>query len=98
MYFFRLIYVPEGTSFLIVIIGGIAILFLKLKNWYVLHHLSANSTSVQNINQDQDNVEGGVVACIPKSFNIVQRNPVMVNSKGMTNKKINILKEICKFL
>ena len=92
MYFFRLIYVPEGTSFLIVIIGGIAILFLKLKNWYVLYHLSANNTSVQNINQDQDNAEGGVVACIPKSFNIVQRNPVMVNSKGMTNKKINILK------
>ena len=80
-------------------IGGIAILILKLKNWYVLHHLSANSTSVQNINQDQDNAEGGVVACIPKSFNIVKRNPVMVNSKGMTNKKMNILKEIfCKFL
>ena len=76
-------YVPEGTSFLIVIIGGIAILFLKLKNWCVFYRLRSNNTPVQNINQDQNNLENGPVPCIPISFNIVQRNPIMVNSKGI---------------
>ena len=76
-------YVPEGTSFLIVIIGGIAILFLKIKNWYVLYRLRSNNIPVQNVNQDQNNMENGAVPCIPISFNIVQRNPIMVNSKGV---------------
>ena len=79
-------YVPEGTSFLIVIIGGIAISFLKLKNWCVLYHLRSNNTPIQNFTQDTNNIEKGPNSRAQKTFNIVQRNPVMVTSKGMLKK------------
>ena len=49
-------------------------------------HLRSDNTPVQNFTQDTNDIEKGTNSRAQKTFNIVQHNPVMVNSKGMPKK------------